>query len=81
MKDTLKSIARKVTLEILYEVVDERTREIKNELEKVHTRIDALNTRMDQQYDALNTRMEQQYMALNGRIDQLFSLFLQERKG
>lgn len=69
MKDTLKSIARKVTLELVYEVVDERTKEIKNELEKIHLRI-----------DDLNTRMEQQYMALNSRIDQLFSLFLQERR-
>ncbi len=69
MKDTLRSIARKVTLELVYEVVDERTKEIKDELEK-------LRLRTEQQYDALNGRIDH----LSSRIDQLFSLFLQERR-
>lgn len=80
MKEALKTIARKVTLEIIYDAVDERTKEIKDELKTIHARIDALNARIEQQYEALNSRIEQQYTALNARIDQLFSLFLRERK-
>jgi hypothetical protein len=80
MKDALKTIARKVTLELIYEVVDERTKEIKDELEKLQLRTEQQYGALNGRIDALTNRMEQQYMALNARIDQLFSLFLQERK-
>lgn len=48
MKATVKHIVKKVTLELIYDVVDERTKEIKDEIKHMREDIRALNTRIDQ---------------------------------
>jgi len=59
MKATVKHIVKKVTLELIYDVVDERTKEInarmdqmrqehKEDSESVNARIDQIHTRLDQ---------------------------------
>lgn len=55
MKATVRNIIKKVTLELIYEVVDERAKEIKDDIKTLYNRIESLNTRMDN----LNGRMDQ----------------------
>jgi peptidoglycan hydrolase CwlO-like protein len=55
MKATVKHVVKKVTLELIYEVVDERTKEIKDEIKQLREDIKAINSRIDQ----LHMRMDQ----------------------
>lgn len=48
MKATVKHLVKKVTLELIYDVVDERTRELKQEMKEMREDIKAVNTRIDQ---------------------------------
>ncbi len=42
MKATAKHIVKKVTLELIYDVVDERTKEINARIDQIHTRLDQI---------------------------------------
>ncbi|RME69352.1 MAG: hypothetical protein D6778_00590 [Nitrospirae bacterium] len=53
MKEAVKGIIKKVTLEMVYEVVDERTADIKEELKDIKTEIRNLNSRIDALFNAL----------------------------
>jgi DNA anti-recombination protein RmuC len=48
MKATVKHLVKKVTLELVYDVVDERTRELRQEMKEMREDIKAVNTRIDQ---------------------------------
>ncbi|NOY64609.1 MAG: hypothetical protein GXO97_04325 [Nitrospirae bacterium] len=53
MKEAVKGVIKKVTLEMIYEVVDERSAEIKEELKDIKTEIRNLNNRIDSLFNAL----------------------------
>jgi DNA anti-recombination protein RmuC len=57
MRATVKHIVRKVTLELIYDVVDERTKEIKDEIKQMREDIRAVNTRIDQVHMRLDQIM------------------------
>lgn len=85
MKAAVTEMVKKVTLELVYEVVDERTKEIKEELKSLNERFYALSNEHREDYKALNTRIDQlydridrlsaehkdDYKALNARLDQI----------
>ncbi|MEW6375770.1 MAG: hypothetical protein AB1502_08275 [Thermodesulfobacteriota bacterium] len=48
MKATVKHIVKKVTLELIYDVVEERTKELKEQMKEMREDIKAVNTRIDQ---------------------------------
>ncbi len=48
MKATVKHLVKKVTLELVYDVVDERTKELKEQMKEMREDIKAVNTRIDQ---------------------------------
>lgn len=64
MKEALKSIARKVTLELIYQVVDERTEEINKRLDRLEIELKDIRSEI---------------RALNARIDQLFSILISQK--
>jgi len=61
MKATVKHIEKKVTLELIYDVVDERTRELKEQMKEMREDIKAVNTRIDQ----IPTRLDQMMLMLS----------------
>jgi flagellar capping protein FliD len=85
VKTPVKQIVKKVTLELIYDVIDERTRELKEEIKSINARIDQLHIRLDrigqehkEDFKTLNTRIDQMrqeykedFKTLNTRIDQM----------
>ena len=69
MKDLIHSAIKKVTLELIYDAVDERTKEIKEEVHLLKGKVEHLEGEMNRRFEHLNTR-----------IDQLFSLIVNQRK-
>jgi len=61
MKATVKHLVKKVTLELIYDVVDERTRELKEQMKEMREDIKAVNTRIDQ----IHTRLDQIMLMLS----------------
>jgi|GEM_PF-2917605 len=57
MKATVKHIFKKVTLELIYDVVDERTKELKEQMKEMREDIKAVNTRIDQIHMRLDQMM------------------------
>lgn len=57
MKASVKRIVKNVTLELIYDVVDERTKEIKDEIKQMREDIRAVNTRIDQVHMRLDQIM------------------------
>lgn len=57
MKATVKHIVKKVTLELIYDVVEERTRELKEQMKEMREDIKAVNTRIDQIHMRLDQMM------------------------
>ncbi len=60
---------KKVTLELICDAVDERTKEIKEEVHLLKGKVEHLEDEMNRRFEHLNTR-----------IDQLFSLIVNQRK-
>jgi len=48
MQSTVKHLVKKVTLELIYDVVDERTKELKEDIKQIREDLRAVNTRIDQ---------------------------------
>ncbi len=81
MREWTKGIVKKVTLEIIYEIVDERTRDIYNKLEKIERRQEEdfryLNQKIDTQIGQLRQEMNQlrqEMGGINQRIDTLIQM-------
>lgn len=73
MKELLTHAIKKVTLELIYEVVDERTSKILERLEKIERRQEEdfryLNDKIDTQFGQLNQKIDSQITQLNQKID------------
>ena len=69
MKNLIHSAIKKVTLELIYEAVDDRTKEVKEEVRLLTGKVEHLEGEMNRRFEHLNTR-----------IDQLFSLIVNQRK-
>jgi flagellar capping protein FliD len=72
MNSTVKHLVKKVTLELIYDVVDERTKTINNRIDELREEIKAINSRIDQ----INFRIDQ----LHSRLDQIMHLLLELKK-
>jgi hypothetical protein len=46
----IKNVARQVTLELIYEAVDERTRAIREDIKDLRQSVNQINVRIDQLY-------------------------------
>ncbi len=75
MREWTKGLVKKVTLEIVYEIVDERTRDIYQKLEKIEKRQEEdfryLNQKIDTQIGQLRQEMNQLRQEVKEEISQL----------
>ena len=67
----IKNMARKVTLELVYQAIDERTHELKERIDVVDNGVIGLRGEIKD----LRQTMDQHYSQINGRIDQLYHLY------
>lgn len=77
--EMIKNAARKVTLDLIYEVVDERTRELKSEIAgmraELKSEIAGEIGGLRGEIKELRQTMDHHYSQINGRIDQLYHLY------
>jgi len=78
MPAPVKHIVKKVTLELIYQVVDERTRELKEDLRSLRQEykedIKSINSPIDQihaRLDQMRQDTREDIKSLNSRIDQI----------
>lgn len=75
MKELLTHAIKKVTLELIYEVVDERTTKILDRLEKIERRQEEdfryLNDKIDTQIGQLRSEMRSEMGQLRNEIGQM----------
>ena len=71
MKATVKHIVKKVTLELIYDVVDERTKEIKEEIKSLHKKTDEMRAEYLNEFKQLRSEYKEDFKSINARIDQI----------
>lgn len=76
MKATVRQIVKKVTLELIYEVVDERTRELKEEIKSINSRIDQMRLEYKEDFKSINSRIDQ----IHTRLDQIIHMLAEMKK-
>jgi DNA anti-recombination protein RmuC len=76
MKATVKHIVKKVTLELIYDVVDERTRELKEEIKSINSRLDQMRQEHKEDFKSVNARIDQ----IHTRLDQIMHMLAELRK-
>lgn len=60
MREWAKGVAKEVTLELVYEVMDERTKDIYDKLEKMEAKIDKLDIQRQEDFRYLNQKTDTQ---------------------
>lgn len=70
MKATVRNIVKKVTLELIYDVVDERTTELKEEIKSVNSRIEQMRAEHKEDFKSVNSRIDQ----IHTRLDQIMHM-------
>lgn len=73
MKELLTHAIKKVTLELIYEVVDERTSKILERLEKIERR-------QEEDFRYLNDKIDSHFAQMNQRIDTIMQLLVSKQK-
>ena len=80
MKDILKTAIKKVTLELVYQVVDERTEEIISEIKEIKKRQEDdfryLIQKMDSDIGQLRSEVRSELSQLNQRIDTIIQMLM-----
>ncbi|NPA41241.1 MAG: hypothetical protein GXO18_03105 [Aquificae bacterium] len=71
MREWTKSVVKKVTLELIYEIVDERTRGLYEEIEKIKESIRELEKQRHEDFKYLNQKIDIQTGQLRQEISQL----------
>lgn len=64
MREALKVLAKKVTLELIYEAVDERTTEIKVRLDRIESKVESEFHEVKAEIRSINTRIDQLFTAI-----------------
>jgi len=67
---------KKVTLELIYDVVDERTRELKEEIKSTNSRLDQMRQEHKEDFKSVNARIDQ----IHTRLDQIMHMLAELRK-
>lgn len=69
MKDIIKTAIRKVTLELVYQVVDERT-------EEIVTKVDEIKKKQEEDFRYLVQKIDNDIGKLNQRIDTVIQMLM-----
>ncbi|NOZ70143.1 MAG: hypothetical protein GXP46_13085 [Deferribacteres bacterium] len=76
MKEAVKSIIKKVTLEMVYDIVDTRTTELRDDTRKQFSELrDDTNRRLSEIKDELR-EVRAEIRNINSRLDTLFTILL-----
>ncbi|MBV6519351.1 MAG: hypothetical protein DCC43_10980 [Candidatus Brocadia sp.] len=80
MKDIIKTTIKKVTLELVYQVVDERTEEIISEIKEIKKRQEDdfryLIQKMDSDIGQMRSEVRSELSQLNQRIDTIIQMLM-----
>ncbi|KKO19783.1 MAG: hypothetical protein L3J18_05380 [Candidatus Brocadia sp.] len=84
MKDIIKTAIKKVTLELVYQVVDERTEEIISEIKEIKKRQEDdfryLIQKMDSDIGQMRSEVRSELSQLNQRIDTIIQMLMSIRQ-
>ena len=76
MKNNVKNIARRVTIEFVYEMLKEHFESLDGRIDKLEVRFMDMRTEMQDNFKDMRTDMQDNFKAQNARIDALYDLFL-----
>jgi seryl-tRNA synthetase len=80
VKDIIKTAIKKTTLELVYQVVDERTEEILSEIKEIKKRQEDdfryLIQKMDSDIGQLRSEVRNELSQLNQRIDTIIQMLM-----
>lgn len=75
MQGTVKHIVKKVTLELIYDVVEERTKELNARIDRLDNKIDGLRQEVKEDFKSINSRIDQIHI----RLDQIMQMLAERR--
>jgi len=80
VKDIIKTAIKKITLELVYQVVDERTEEILSEIKEIKKRQEDdfryIIQKMDSDIGQLRSEVRSELSQLNQRIDTIIQMLM-----
>ncbi len=79
-KEFLTSAIRKVTLELIYQVVNERTEELKTETCEIKSEIKEMKKRHEEDFRYLVQKIDTSTGQINQRIDTIIQMLMEFKK-
>ena len=80
VKEFITSTIKKVTLELIYQVVNERTEELKGEIGEIKNEIKELKKRQEEDFRYLVQKIDTNAGQTNQRIDTIIQMFMEFKK-
>ena len=80
MRNLAAKIIKKVSLEMIYEIVDERTEEIKKEITELRDKQESDFKYLNQRLDQTNQRLDQMNQRLDQRLDNIMQILIELSK-
>ena len=62
---------KKDFIELIETANEKQTKELKEDIRATNTRVETINTRMEENFRAINARIEENSKSINSRIDQI----------
>lgn len=80
VKECITSTIKKVTLELIYQVVNERTEELKGEIGEIKSEIKELKKRQEEDFRYLVQKIDTNAGQTNQRIDTIIQMLMEFKK-
>ena len=80
VKEFLTSVVKKVTLELIYQVVNERTEELKDEIGEIKGEIKEIKRRQEEDFRYLVQKIDTSTGQINQRIDTIIQMLMEFKK-
>ncbi len=80
MKELITKSIKKVTLELIYQVVNERTEELKSELCEIKNEIKELKKRQEEDFRYLVQKIDTSTGQINQRIDTIIQMLMEFKR-
>ena len=80
VKEFITSTIKKVTLELIYQVVNERTEELKGEIGEIKSEIKELRKRQEEDFRYLVQKIDTNAGQTNQRIDTIIQMLMEFKK-
>ena len=80
VKEFITSTIKKVTLELIYQVVNERTEELKGEIGEIKNEIKELKKRQEEDFRYLVQKIDTNAGQTNQRIDTIIQMLMEFKK-